>query len=268
MTSPQQTSPKNKQTGQGRKKLLGAGLAVLSITLLLGAAAAGIYGARKALFVANPRLVLREIRVSGAGYWKEHPDALADAAGLRIGTGLFSLDLRKIRRRILDVPNVDSCSVVRVLPDLLVIKVTERVPRAVLGRAGSPWVVDGESVVMSRAQVMDTYRRLPVITGVPTANVKAGTAMKELKSAMELVMMTVRSFPDITVYQISLADPRKLDVLLRYRRFPVCRVAIPVKNRGMSFMLLTLQSAIINARRTGETRNHYDLSYDGRVVIH
>lgn len=268
MASSQQTSPKNKQTEQGRKKLRGAGLAILCIALVLAAAAAGIYGARKALFVANPRLVLREIRVSGAGYWKEHPDALAAAAGLRIGTGMFSLDLRKIRRRILDVPNIDSCSVVRVLPDLVVVKVTERVPRAVLGRPGSPWVVDGGSVVMSRSQVMDTYRRLPVITGVPTANIRAGMVMKRLNSAMELVMMTVRSFPDITVYQISLADPGKLDVLLRYRRFPVCRVAIPVKNRGMSFMLLTLQSAIINARRSGETRNHYDLSYDGRVVIH
>ena len=268
MASSQQTSPKNKQTEQGRKKLRGAGLAILFITLLLGAAAAGIYGARKALFVANPRLVLREIRVSGAGYWKNHPDALAAAAGLQIGTGLFSLDLRKIRRRILDVPNIDSCSVMRVLPDLLVIKVTERVPRAVLGRRGSPYVADGDAVVMLRTRVMESYRRLPVITDISLKDVRPGQVLKELKGAMELVMMTVRNFPDITVYQISLRNPRKLDVMLRYRHFPVSRVTIPVKNRGMAFMLLTLQSAIITARRSGETRNHYDLSYDGRVVIH
>ena len=105
MASSQQTPPRNKPADPGRKKLRGAALAVLFIVLLLGGAAAGIYGARKALFVANPRLVLREIRVTGAGYWKAHPDALAAAAGLRIGTGLFSLDLRKIRRRLTDILN-------------------------------------------------------------------------------------------------------------------------------------------------------------------
>jgi len=268
MASTRQTSAKDKQTEQGRKRLRGAGLAVLVIVILLGAAGAGIFFARRALFVGNPRLVLREIRVSGAGYWRDHPQELAALAGLRTGTGLFELDLKAVRRRIFAVPNIDSCSVVRVLPDLVVIKVTERVPRAVLGRRGSPYVADGDSVVMSRTRVMESYRRLPLITDISLKDVRPGQVMKEIKSAMELVMMTVRNFPDISVYQISLRNPKKLDAMLRYRHFPVSRVTIPVKNRGMAFMLLTLQSAIINARRTGETRNHYDLSYDGKVVIH
>ena len=268
MATSQQTSAKDKQAEQGRKKLRGAGLAVLLIVILLGAAGTAIFFARRALFVANPRLVLREIRVNGAGYWRDHPEELAAQVGLRTGTGLFALDLRDIRRRIFAVPNIDSCSVVRILPDLLVIKVTERVPRAILGRRGSPYVADGDGVVMSRTRVMDSYRRLPIITDVSLKDVRPGQVMKEIKSAMDLVMMTVRNFPDITIYRISLRSPGKLDVLLRYRHFPVTRVMIPVRNRGMAFMLLTLQSAIINARRTGETRNHYDLSYDGKVVIH
>ena len=60
----------------------------------------------------------------------------------------------------------------------------------------------------------------------------------------------------------------QMEIYLQYQRFPIYQVRIPVKNRGLSFALLALQSAIVNARETGEKRTHYDLSYDNRVVIY
>lgn len=259
---------KTAEQKQEKKKQKGALLAVFLILLILILAGGGLFLLKKVLFAANPRLTLREIRVNGTGYWKEHHEELAQKIGLKKGTNLFALDLKVLRAKIRAIPNVDSCSVVRVLPDMVVIRVTERVPRAVLGKQRAPWVLDADAVVMPRLKSMSFVSRLPEISGVSLSGIRPGEKLKKAQCAVDLIMMTVHNFPDIRIYSISLHNPEKMDIVLQYRKFPICRVKIPVKNRGLSFMLLALQSAVINARRMGETRNLYDLSYDGRVVIH
>ena len=250
-----------------RKKLRGALLVILGLVLITAALIFGMIWLKGALFHRNQRFALREVTVTGSGYWKTHPKELASRLELNNGINLFSFKLREIRKKILAVPNVESCTVVRILPDTLVIHVTERVPRAFINSPRSPWVLDSKAVVMPRNQVMGNPGRLPVITGVDTRRITPGKELRELRTALELIMLTVRNFRDITIYEISIRNPEKMSVLLRYGRFPLCRVLIPVKNKGLSLMLLTLQSAIINTRRAGENKNTYDLSFEGKVVI-
>lgn len=256
-----------KMTADDRKKLRRAMIAALLFLLAAAAVSAGMFFAWRALFDANPRLVLHEIRVNGAGYWKEHPEELARKIDLRTGTNLFALDPHEIRQKIIKIPNVENCSVIRVLPDTLVLKVTERVPRAKLNSPLSPWVVDGNAVIMPGMQTMKTSGTLPVIYGVSLSGVKPGTVVKGAENAMALIMTAVRNFPDIRIHRIHMDDPKVMDIRLRYLKFPVCRVIIPVRNRGLQFMLRALQSTIINSRRMGENKNFYDLSYDGKVVV-
>ena len=252
---------------QKKKKWRGALLALLLIISAIAAVLFAVFGASKLLFTTNPRFNLRDTRVTGPGYWKEHPEELARRIKLTKGVNLFALDLHTIRKRITEIPNVDSCSVMRVLPDTLVINVVERVPRAILGRAKSPWLVDGNAIVIPRSQFGKQLGRLPVIKDVKLTGAQAGKPFKNVKQAVDLVMTTVHSFPDFQIYTISLRDPEKMLIYLRYRDFPIYQVTLPVKNRGLSFSLIALQSAIINARERGETRIHYDLSYDNKVVI-
>lgn len=253
---------------QEKKRRRGALLALLLIILAAAAVCFAVFGASRVLFTANPRFQLRKIRVNGPGYWKEHPEELASGIKLKTGTNLFALDLRQLRSRIQSLPNVDSCSIVRILPDTLVFQLVERVPRAFLGSGRSPWVVDGEGVVMPRKQVMAAMPNLPVITGVSLAGARSGKPMKEIRMAVDLIMMTVGNFPDFKIHRISLKNPDKMEIYLQYSRFPIYQVILPVKNRGLSFSLQVLRSAIINARNMGETRTHYDLSYDDRIVIY
>ena len=252
---------------QKKKKWRGALLALLLIAAVIAAVLFAVFGAAKLLFTANPRFQLRETRVSGPGYWKEHPEELARRIKLKKGVNLFALDLRAVRKQIREIPNVDNCSVMRVLPDTLVINIVERVPRAILGRARSPWLVDGNAVVIPRSQFGKQLGHLPVIKDVKLTGAQAGKTFKKVKQAVDLVMTTVHSFPDFQIHSISLRDPEKMLIYLRYRNFPIYQVTLPVKNRGLSFSLIALQSAIINARERGETRIHYDLSYDNKVVI-
>ena len=250
-----------------QKKLFYCGIFPLLIAAVIAAVLFAVFGASKILFTANPRFKLREIRVSGPGYWKDHPEERARRIKLQKGVNLFALDLRAVRKQIREIPNVDNCSIVRVLPDTLVINVVERVPRAILGRTKSPWLVDGDAIVIPRSQFGKQLGRLPVIKDVKLTGAQAGKPFKNVKQAVDLVMTTVHSFPDFQIYTISLRDPEKMMIYLRYRDFPIYQVTLPVKNRGLSFSLIALQSAIINARERGETRIHYDLSYDNKVVI-
>lgn len=246
-----------------RKALLAAALIVLCIVL----AVLGLYFSGKMLFSGNSRFALREVKVSGAGFWQKHEKLLANAIGLRMGQNLFALDYSELRKKVQSIPSVDNASVIRVLPDTIVIKITERIPRAVLNNPGSAWVVDNSATLMPRSQVMKTGNTLPVIAGVKLKNVRQGERVPEITSAMELIMMAVENFQDINIFYISVQNPEKLDIYLKYRSFASCRVIMPTRNRGWSFMLHTLQSAIVQAKLKGENRTTFDLSYDGRVVI-
>jgi cell division septal protein FtsQ len=175
--------------------------------------------------------------------------------------------MKQLREKVKTIANVDDCSVIRVLPDTLIFQITERVPRAFLGNVRSPWVVDGKGIIMHRKQSMTSYNALPVITDVNLRGARVGKELQSIRPAVDLIMMTVHSFPDFKIYRISMKNPDKMKILLKYRKFPIYQVLLPVKNRGLSLSFHVLQSAIINAKKNNETRTHYDLSYDNNVVI-
>ena len=261
------TAKKTAALEQAKKKRIRAYFALFLIVLVIVAAGFSIFCAGRILFSANPRFKLRELRIDGAGYWKEHQDELIRQIKLKMGTNLFLLDMNQLREEVKKIANVDDCSVIRVLPDTLIFQITERVPRAFLGNDRSPWVVDGKGIIMHRKQSMASYSKLPVITNVSFRNAKVGKELQSVRPAVDLIMMTVHSFPDFRIYEVSMKNPGKMKILLQYRKFPIYQVLLPIKNRGLSLSFHVLQSAIIDAKKNNETRTHYDLSYDNNVVI-
>ena len=256
--------------GNKQKKRRGLG-ALFALLLILCAAAAAVFAVIavfKALFPENPRFNLQKVLVTGTGYWKNHPEKLTGKIKLKKGTNLFKLDLKAIRRKTEKIPGIDSCSVMRILPDTLLFQVIERVPRAVLGSSNAPWLVDSKAIVMPRAQVMSKVRRLPTISGISLAGAKDGEPFNAAKTAVDLIMTATRDFPDFNIIEISLRKPDNMYVFLKYRRYPfIYRVMLPVKHRGLKFELQVLQSAIINALKNGDRRTIFDMSYEGKVVI-
>ena len=252
---------------QKKKRSLGAFFALVLILCAVAASVFAVIAVFRALFTENQRFNLHKVLVTGTGYWKNHPEQLARKIELKEGTNLFKLDLKTVRRETEKVPGIDSCSVMRILPDTLLFQVIERVPRAVLGNSNSPWLVDSKTIVMPRAQVMSKVRRLPTISGISLAGAKDGEPFSTVKPAVDLIMTATRDFPDFNIIEISLKNPDKMYVYFKYRRYPIYRVLLPVKHRGLKFELQVLQSAIINALKNGDRRTLYDMSYEGRVVI-
>ena len=244
--------------------------ALFVLLLLLGAAGIaffGIYGARRFLFSGNDRFRLREIEVRSGGYWQDKAPQLAARIGVHPGDNLFLLDPGELRRRLLAIPGVENSEVFRILPHTLRLRVIERVPRAVLSNPRSEWVVDETGAVIPRLESMSATVPLPVILGISTTGVKAGMVLESLRPALELIMLTVRSFPDISIIAVNVRNPERLEFFMRFRGQKSCKVILPVRHQNFTYLLSALQSAIIYAERQGDTRGTFDLSFGRNVII-
>lgn len=223
---------------------------------------------RNFLFNRNPRLALREVRVTSSGYWNNRNRDLAAIARLKMGTNLFDIDLRKLRSTIKTIPSIEDVKITRILPDTLAIDVSERLPRALLNYPNSRWVIDENCVVMPRRQSLAAeLKHLPVLAGVPQVRFSGGKIMPELKPALDLIVTILGDFPNMRLLLVSVSTPEQLDFYIRYCNGKTYRVIMPVQNSGTAFMLRQLESAIIQAVQQGEERTTYNLSFDGQTVI-
>jgi cell division protein FtsQ len=97
----------------------------------------------------------------------ESPEATAAiqrAVQLNAGQAMTSIDLNAVRERVEAVGWVKSARVVRLLPNTLIIDVTEHDRLAVWQVAGQAWVIDGHGKVIPGADA-GRYPNLPLVVG-------------------------------------------------------------------------------------------------------
>lgn len=97
----------------------------------------------------------------------ESPEATAAiqrAVQLNAGQAMTSIDLNAVRERVEAVGWVKSARIVRLLPNTLIIDVTEHDRLAVWQVAGQAWVIDGHGKVIPGADA-GRYPNLPLVVG-------------------------------------------------------------------------------------------------------
>ncbi|WP_232675819.1 FtsQ-type POTRA domain-containing protein [Nocardioides sp. R-C-SC26] len=137
---------------------------VLAMVMVTAAVAGGVY-----VVYFSEALAVEGAEVTGISVLDE--DAVLEAAGVPIGGPLATVDLRGVERRVAALAPVARVEVSRKWPHSVLIVITERVPVAVVERAGTFRAVDASGVVFS------SYRRaprdLPRIEADPDAGVEA-----------------------------------------------------------------------------------------------
>lgn len=237
--------------------------------LAAGALVSSTFFMRRALFTSNSRFGLRSLELLDGAYWKgpEKEQELCRRIGIAPGVNLFDLDYRQLRKRLEEIPCIEQGEIMRILPDRLRIRVSERIPRAFLFSPGGKYVVDENAVVIPVSEC-SPQKDLPVITSIPGRKTfKQGERLASLDPSLELIMMTVRNFPDISIFAVEPIDNEKLVFGMRYRSGKPYRVTIPLRNRGLPYLLSALQTAIINAHWKRLNVSGFDLRFDGRVVL-
>lgn len=261
----QKNDPKNKKD---RQKLLRVALFLLGMAVIITACFFSFQSAYRALFAKNEHFIVRSIEVSSSGWWNGQSKLIAERLGMVIGRdNLFNTDLRELRLRLIaKISNIEDITVSRKLPDILQISIVERIPRAFLISSRSHWVVDENCVVMQKQYCNNINNDMPVILGLDVRNggVRDGMEIPELGAALDMVMLSVRNFPDIKISAISVRNTEQLTCILTFREKQY-KAFIPRKK--MMFMLSVLRSAMIQAQESGDSRTVLDLNYNGNVIL-
>lgn len=151
----------------------------LVVILLLGLAAVllmGVYIGLKytgSLFLSrNPKFELKTIDISTDG--RLTPSLLCEYANLKTGMNLFSINFDTLRKKLEEVPLVETVSIERKLPDTLIIKVVERVAMAQLRWSvrGLPFLVDRHGIILPMTR---SGQSLPLIEGLKLESLHPGS---------------------------------------------------------------------------------------------
>ncbi len=189
--------------------------------LCVAACAALFYGIRygaKQLFFENPDYRLSKIEVQTDGTLKR--DQILQAAELREGINIFSVNLARVQERLQKLPQVDVVQVVRKMPAEIDVQIVERKPVAwITAEQGvskifsddDGYLIDARGVIMPEKKLLPEYLGLPVIVGAPAKEkLQASRTVEtpEVKAALELLRLSTRSFMQ-TRFQLREIDVSK-----------------------------------------------------------
>lgn len=222
----------------------------------------------RGMFTENPRFLLKHVVVDSSGWWKGKDSYVAAITDLKKGsTNLFAVDLADLRQKLAAESSIKQLTVARKLPDTIVFTITERIPRAFLGRLGSALVIDEDGIVMQKEKCLNLDNNLPVIFGFRERVPGIGQVFERLSPSVELIMLTVRFFPDIRIASINARNQDYLFFSMYYKNnfTEVFRVYIPTKN--MQKNMTALFSAMPSVVGSGENKRTIDLRYDGKVTL-
>lgn len=247
-------------------------IAIITLLLILcGGVVTGLFLLHRALFVTNPRLLLQrvEIRCVSGGFWEEHQTELCRNLGLTPGRSFHDIRPDILRQQLLVFPNIANVEVEILQPDAIRLNITERVPSAVLD---ANWVVDGNGYILRRGETNANYLTLPVIKEVKHPPYiwiyQKHLPRKELIPALQLCN-AIQNYPQLKLSILFIKSDRKLEARLSYMEQPPCRITFPGdrQEKDYRFLVDRFFDAITEARRNGDMRNNFDLSFDGRIII-
>ncbi len=195
--------PPTRKRGQPRKRVVPVWR---RRSILLGCAAAVVAGAvgygwwawrsgipqglaedaRVALMDRSLDLGLRVNEVYVEGRKHTPVVALRKALAVERGAPILFVDLAAARERLLALPWVSDASVERVLPDTVVIHLTERRPVALWQQDGRFALIDGSGHVIQR-EGLGAFSGLPIIVGDEAAAAEASDLLAVLSTETALM---------------------------------------------------------------------------------
>lgn len=210
-------------------------------------------GARAAPDLAPFRL--ETIRVEGV--IRTRPGAVLEAAKLSTGSGLFAVDVEKVRRAVEMLPWVRHVQVFRQIPSTLTVTVDEWKPRYLVSLDRLYYLTAEGHVVKAP---LDQGLDFPVVTGVRWGDLENPGPLRE--ALLELFAEGDRSFAAGELSEVH-ADPET--------GFTVYAAANPGQGIHLGFGQLEEKfSRLSRLRRHLETRHQVaravSLAYDDKII--
>lgn len=226
----------------------------ISLVILVWSAFIGcIYGVYQLVFVRSI-FTVKTVDVQGQLSHITESE-IKELAGIKAGSNLFAVDLKKISARISGEPWVREAAVARKLPSTIWIYVNEHVPAAVLSRGGL-YLVGQDGSVFKEMDGSDE-KDLPVLTGAVSEEELKGS-MKVMADYMDSRIadyfgLSEVNFDPVKGYSLVISD-YGISIRLGFDR-------IPEKLDSLYSMM-----GAISSYRAGKMR-YVDLNIPGKVVV-
>jgi cell division protein FtsQ len=241
------------------------GLMILLLTATALALLFGIFIGLKytgSLFLSrNPRFELKNINIRSDG--RLPPEFFCERAGLQVGTNLFALNFDVLRKKLEEVPLVESVSIERKLPDTLNISIIERVAMAQIrwNPRALPFLVDRHGVILPMTR---SGQSLPLIEGLKLEKLRPGDRVERPGISQCLDIL-------IAADQLGLGSQVAFNSFdIRYPDFVTAVVNSDITVRfpqhSAKEKLVRLVSVLQIAKEQGRRLKTIDLTPDGRNV--
>jgi len=209
------------------------------------------------------------------------PEQIRRWAMVKTGENLLGLDLAKVKRDLELVPAIESASLERILPRTLKIRIVEREPVAQIFTTGRRrdgeietliYHIDARGVIMPplhqsfrSAPAAVSEDQLPLITGVPASEVRAGRALatSQMQAALQLVGEFETS-PMSGVVELKRIDLGTPDLLYLYTAQEQEVILSPVQLQNQLNRWRLVHDVYQNG---GKTVMHLDLSISNHVPV-
>lgn len=236
-----------------RKKEAGHALGVMILVVSLAASLLLVY------FV----LLVDKVEVQGSR--SIDAESILTASGIAPGQHMFLLDEGAARAAILSNPYIESFEIVREYPDTVILRVKERVPRAVIAdSAGESVLIDEKGAVLSIGAPPD--EALVLVYGMGNAGYTLGQSIAsdadfQATSLVAILDAVERAGLTGEVSSINMANALSIELSLRAGY--LAKLGQP---DGLVDKLMNLSSVLKQLKATGKTGGTIYLASRGGPV--
>lgn len=204
---------------------------VISTALIVGAMLHLLFTlGNLVLFTGNPNFTLANVVVNSSGYWNNRSEEIMKNLGLVKGeTNIFDLNFKILRKHLQAQKDfsIENVELRYVLPDTLLFKITECIPRAALyNNKNSNLILDDNDVLINKERCSQITNELPIIAGfkirgiTPSLNsqpqkIPYGRKLYQLKPALILISLVDVSFPEFDIKTITLSNDNELTATMQ-----------------------------------------------------
>lgn len=246
------------------------GMIASSIMLLLVLICVLFWWTTRSLFSANDHFILKRVVVKSGGWWKSKEAEICSLLNIREGdTNLFAMDMADKKKLLEKESSIQKVTVYKILPDTLVVEITERIPMAFLHWKGNNLVVDSDCIVMPTSSCINVAGDIPIITGFKSQpeDLLPGNELETIRPAMDLIKQVAEECPGLGLRRISLNNPKEFKTtIFDPLTEKIYQVLLPRENLSEKLTALNSVLAAIAGGR-GKNTKQIDLRFAGQAVL-
>ena len=211
--------------------------------------------------IRSPLFTVKQIELEASG--RPGPDEIRTLCGIRPGMNMLTLDTEGVSRRLETHPWIQHASVVKRLPDQVLIKVREREPAVLAGVEGTLYYMDAEGNVLEKVQPGASLD-FPMISGIEQDVEGARHCGKgrDLQQALSLLRVLQAASGLGSVSEIRIDRSEGLSFVLE--GFPV-----PVNTGWSGFpeKIVRFERALPSLALQSNEMECVDLRFSGQIVL-